>query len=329
MYTLPLLSTMIMTLASLALAQAPIGIELKDGDVVIGNVLDVTEREVLVNVEFPESETRTLSRNLIRPRSLFSILASRIDSGSAADLQKLAETAASLGLHQHAIAALRSAARLDEEGQPSYNRAIQSLRESVGERVLESARENLTLGNYASARLEAQFVRESFHETKAYDGVLRLLEKLDRIQAGVPDAKLIDEKSVRKLLEATEERLRQARDRSLFASVNTVSLDSQHRERLEQAVMFLGAVWTPLSHVLPQYEISTELRDLYIEKRTAVRDLLVDHYLALGRIQVQLGALPEATQLNEKACQLDSENDACAKLQRMIVMARIERGALR
>jgi hypothetical protein len=279
---------------------------------------------VRVEVGYPDPEVRRIPRDDIRPRSMFGILAAQVRPRSADDLRQLARQAAELGLPGHAIASLRAASRLDATGKDGDDREVGRLRNEIAKKLVEHARDALEGGNRSAALLDAQLVEKTFTGTRAHDDAVALLDEIAKGRGPGRELDTIDTERTKKMLSSIDDRLQRARKRQLFSFSGAASIDAELRERTEEAVEVLERLWQPLQGRTPGAAVEPKLRQRYADVRTKVRDELIEQYLALGRIQVQLGALPEAAEHNEKACALDPESTACMRLRDLIVQARIQ-----
>lgn len=293
-------------------------LELRSGEVVIGHVTEFGEKSLKIDVSFPVPGTRTIERADVEPRSIYAVLAARIDQDDARAHFTLAGTCRELGLFPHAIAEAREAARRDPALLPDANRMIADLQDAIGADLLRRAEASFAEDRLGSARLTAQAVLRDYRNTGAAKDASDLLRRLD---AGANGS----------LRHATAEQITAAVE-SARKELDRAAKDAQvpahgrvkDQRRLERGVARLEQVWRSVGDLAPPDGVT--LADRLSATQAELRQRLVDAYLGLGAIHLERRALPDADEWCNKACELDPGNQRLHRLHELILHAKLVSG---
>lgn len=308
-------------LATISPAQQTL--ELESGEVLIGQVVEIDDDTVRLEVGYPEEEVRSIDRDEIAPRAMFDVLANEADTDSAEELRELARDALDLGLPAHAISALRRAAKLDPQGSTKDIGDVRRIREDIAEQLLEQARVSFLAGMLEAAKLDAGVVVDKFRDTGAHDAAEDLLAKIAEKQSDGDDLEPLDAEEIEDVLEKVRDRV----DRfEALDFVKGAGLEAEDRENHERAIRLLEDAWEGFSRHRPADDVVAQVVRAWKTMRQKVKNALASQYEALGIIYVQRRALPDASELNQKVCRLAPDSSECQKLRDLIVYARIVDG---
>ncbi|MBK8977102.1 MAG: hypothetical protein IPM29_14405 [Planctomycetes bacterium] len=317
-------------LAILVLAVSLCGqsVTLRTGEVLIGRVVDVTDGTFRMELTFPKEEMRELSRAEIIPRSVYDVLAARIDQGNGGAHLDLAAVCEDLGLFAFAIAEARQAAKLDPALGAKAKRVEQQSREQIAARILQAAQADFEDGRLGSAQLAAHAVAHDYGDTRSARDATKLAAKIaDQKRPSAHEATGEEiasaVKSVRSVLEKV------VKDLDVPAHG-----DMRQQRGLQRAISRLEKVWSEVGDLVaprpPVERDETTTAASPAERLEAVQDelraRLTTAYLALGTIYLERRALPDADEWCNKACDLDPENKSSHALHRLILQAKIVDG---
>ena len=304
-------------------------LELHSGEVVIGRIIDVDENAVKIGVAFPEASIRSIARADIEPRSVYAVLAARMDQEDAKAHLDLAVTCRDLGLFALAIAEAREASRRDPKLSATVDKLIPDLRRRIAAEILQQAESDFADERSGSARLAAHVVARDYEDTAAAKGAQRLLKKIAARIGPVPrevTAKEADEAvtAARHDLERTEK------------DTATPAHGTMRDQRaLQRAIARLEKTWERIGNLVGPRGNATPVAgstsaptpaDRLSSVQAELRHRLTGAYLSLGTIYLQRRALPDADEWCNKACELDPDNHHLHRLHELILQAKIVNG---
>ncbi|MFY9344997.1 MAG: hypothetical protein WAT39_21070 [Planctomycetota bacterium] len=294
-------------------------VELRSGEVVIGRVVDFGDRSLKLEVQYPAPGIRTIGRADLDPRSLYTVLAARIDQDDARAHLGLAATCRDLGLFAHAIAESREAARRDAKLAAESSAMVRELHEAIGADLLRQAEDAAAESRLGSARLAAQAVLADYRDTASAKAAEQLLQRIATHGERPPRRASADEvaaavESARKELERTEKDTRVPAHGAV-----------RDQRALQRAIPRLEKVWQSIGDLEPEAK-DVSATDRLTSTRAELRQRLVDAYLAMGSIYLQRRALPDAEEWCNRACELDAENQQLHPLHQLILQAKLVGG---
>lgn len=285
-------------------------LELRTGEVVIGRVLEVDDDAIRVEVTFPTVSDRSIPRADIEPRSIYALLAARIDQADAKAHIALAATCRELGLFALAIAEAREAGRRDPSYSSRVDKMILELRGDIAAAVLRDAENDFTDNRTGSARLAARIVLRDYEDTPSARGAKRLMDKIaDRVG---PEPREATAKEIESLVAD----VRQDLERTEEATATPAHGSMSDQRALERAIRRLEKVWEKVGNLVGPRDDATPSNgttsarspaDRLSSAQADLRRRLTTAYLSLGTIYLQRRALPDADEWCNKACELDPE----------------------
>ncbi len=298
-------------------------LELRNGKVLIGTVVEANADGVALRVGDAEAEHYT--RDAIAPLSLYSIVSARSDANSATAHWKLGELCIDLELPSHAIAEFETAARIDPAMQRLATEHIARVRGHVADKIVEKGEQDYAANRYATAKLNAEVVLDEYSDTRAVQRARRLLANARMSLMAGPERKSVDEKTLRRALDKAHKSEHKANELGVTLT-GGFRFTAKEKNKRATAARHLESAWKRLSRIAPADGTAAQLVDEYTSSRERVRDLLGKHYLGLGAVHVQRLALPSAEDYNARACALDPDSGGCKQLQSLIIQARISSG---
>jgi tetratricopeptide (TPR) repeat protein len=297
-------------------------LDLRSGEIVIGRVAEVNDREIVVETGYPEPVTRTVPRGDLAPLSLYSLMAMRSDPADAKAHVKLAQLARELGLPAQAIAEYREAGRLEPSLKGAMETAATEVRRALAADLLDDAREAMNDGRLAAARLLLHAIASKYADTPAAkDAGVLTAELRTKEQPALAGTKILPPKEV----EAAMKRANDHEKRADSVGEASPHGGAKEQRRLEAAVGHLESAWAAVKGV-GGAEGDPGLTDRLLRQREEIRRTLTGAYLAIGTVLVERRALPGADSYCEKACELDPENKDSHALHGLILQAKISRG---
>lgn len=323
------LATVLFLLAAAALPLSAQTLELRSGEVVIGRVTGVDDHTLKVDVTFPVMGTRTIARADVAPRSLYAVLAARIDQADAKAHLELARACRELGLSALAIAEAREAARRDPALASTVDKMIPVLRSDIATEILRQAEGDFAEDRIGSARLGSHVVLRDYSDTAAAKGAQQLMQKIAARTGPVPRLATDEEidaaiKAARRDLERTEK----ATTTPAHGKMSDQRALQRAISRLEKTWESIGDLVAPLADATPATPTTSVATsaDRLSSTQAEVRHRLTAAYLSLGSIYLQRRALPDADEWCNKACALDPENQHLHRLHELILQAKIVDG---
>ncbi len=292
-------------------------IELRSGEVLIGRMKDVTDSTIELLVSFPTSETRSIARADLEPRSLYGVLSARTDHEDARAHLQLAATCRGLGLFGHAIAEAREAARIDPSLDATARKLVDEMREAIAADLVQEAEAALEDGRSGSARLAAQTVLRDYAHTGATKAATAVLQ--DLAKRGGQQQRQATVAEITKALASARKEL----DRAAAATHPAHGTVSDQHE-LRREIAGLERAWKTVGNLAAPADAA--LHDRLSTTQAELRARLVESYLALGTLYLQRYALPNADEWCNKACELDPENMHLHRLHELILQAKIVSG---
>jgi hypothetical protein len=297
-------------------------LELRSGEILIGRVAGVNEREIVVETGYPEPVTRTVSRGDLAPLSLYSLMAMRSDPADAKAHVKLAQLARENGLPAQAIAEYREAGRLDPSLKGAMETAVTEVRRGLAADLLDDAREAMADGRLAAARLLLHAIASTYADTPAAkDAVALAAEMRTKEQPALAGTKVLSPKEV----EAAMKRASDHEKRADSGGKTSPHGGAKEQRRLETEIGHLESAWNAVKGI-GGAEGDPGLTDRLLRQREEIRRTLTGAYLAIGTVLVERRALPGADAYCEKACELDPGNKDSHALHGLILQAKISRG---
>lgn len=294
-------------------------IEMRTGEVVVGRVIALDEHSVEVEVDYPTPGKRTIERADLAPRTMYAILAARIDRKDPLAHLELAKQCRGLGLFAHAISEARYAERLDPGLGAKVKKMVAELEAAIAERYLREAEAAFVENRLGSAQLAARRVLTTHAGAPAAAGARKLLAKI--AARTEPDARPVSSKEVAKLVDAVQRQL----DRTAADTASPAHGKMRDQRKLERAVRRLEKSWKSIQTAAAPVDDVTAA-DRLSSAREALRGRLTGAYLALGAMHLERRALPDADKWCNKACTIDAENKANHRLHELILQAKIVDG---
>lgn len=319
------LSTLLVSTLASSPATAEV-LELKSGETLIGRVTEVTNEGLQIRVGFPRNEQLSVQTEQIKPASLYAVLSARIDPNSAKDRAELAQTCLDLGLMGHAIAEFREAISLDPALRDKHGGKIRQIQEEVAEGIFREIQNALKENRLSHAKLNSEVLVEFYPETAAGKKAKRTLDDIMTQKKAMMSREAKKEEAIRTSLKEAE-RL-EARAEKLASRVKSdISRKAKDRKINQQVAQILESAYSKVRNIetLPEERNERYGSELLATQRR-LQTKLGQQYLKLGTAFVQIRALPTAEQYSVKACELDSEGRSCARLQNLIIQARLTSG---
>ena len=296
-------------------------IELRSGEVLIGEVTAVSDRVVTVRVSYPESATKEIEKSDLAPRSLYSIVASRIDGKSAGERMRLAQLCLEIGLPGHAIAEYREASRLDPTLGKSIDKRISVIRSEIATRLLADVTEARDAGKWERVHLNARHLVDRYPKTTAARQARKLLRQATSELEKRVRAEAVDDAKARRAIGEATRKFKRAQEIMTSEAIGHTVKEQRRRER---SIRRLESAWKVVQGITTVSESETAAG--FASLKTKIREQLHQQYVALGTLHVKRRSLPAAESWNVKACELDPKGGGCANLQNLIVQARITNG---
>jgi hypothetical protein len=303
-------------------------VELRTGEVLIGQVLDVEGDALKMEVVYPDvGAIRELQTSDLTPDSLYVVLALRTAPDDAKARLALARRCEEIGLPAHAIAEYRRAGRLDPGLEEDCAKQVKAIIDEVARRLLQEARENLAAEELSAVELALQLVVGRFPDSEVAGESRALLKQVqakrqggggparklrpDILQAALNDAKLNVDRAQKEIEEAA------AKVEQFTNSVLTRRQLQSIVHHLERAYKLVERVEPPSSHpVLAQDLVTT---------RDHIGADLLEFQLLLCSAWIHARAIPSAKRSLERAFELAPDDPRCAKLHDLIHDSRLVR----
>ncbi len=320
-------SALLIVVMGAALSTGSLGqiqsIELRSGEVVIGRVTNVSDRDVTIESNSLDPTTRSVARSDLAPLSHYTIMAARSDAADAKAHAKLAVFAREIGLPAQAIAEYAEAARLDPTLKPQMDAGTREVRNGLAADLLDDAKDAVGDGRLAAARLLLHTIGSKYSDTPAARDAQALVVEIAAKEASAhPGTKVIASKDLEAAMKKAAEHLQSA---ERVGGEPSPHGGLRAQRRIENQIVQLESAWKVIKD-LAGATGDTELTDRFQKQRESIRQTLVNAYLAIGTLFVERRALPNADEYCEKACELDPENKDNHTLHRLILDAKISRG---
>ena len=300
-------------------------VELTNGEVLIGQVLEMAGDQLKMEVVYPDTGAiRELTRDQVTPESLYVILALRSDPEDPGAHMELARTCQQLGLPAHAIAEYRKASRLDPAMEEECATKIQEIVLSVARRLLTEAQQDLKDKRHSAVELALQLIIKRFPDTPAAEESRKLLEQVQgtRQTRAQPTRRVRPEHLGSAIWEAerNEERAKQAG----LTKLEEFSNDIIYRRQLMGVVDNLERGYSILEGIIPPTE-DPELAQKLVATQERLRKQLLEHTLVLCTAWIRARAMPSAQRCNERAFELAPDDPRCVRMHDLILQGQMTR----
>tara|TARA_R110002072_G_scaffold141664_3_gene286921 strand:- start:21539 stop:22528 length:990 start_codon:yes stop_codon:yes gene_type:complete len=303
-------------------------LELRTGEVVIGRVIDVDDHVVKIDVTFPAEGVRSVARADMEPRSVYAVLASRIDQADAKAHLELAHRCRELGLFALGIAEAREAARRNPAFATDVDKLVAEFRGRIAADIIQQAERDYADDRIGSARLAVHVVLRDYKDTTAAKRAGKLAKKI-AARVG-PAPREATPKEIKAAIAAVRRDLARTEKDTKSAAHGKM----RNQRGLQRAIARLEKTWARIGNLIAPIEAPAKststaaatIADRLSSAQADLRHRLTGAYLSLGSIYLQRRALPDADEWCNKACELDPENKHLHRLHEQIIQAKIVSG---
>lgn len=297
-------------------------VQLRSGQVLVGEVRLGSGEEIVIEARYPEVKTVTLRRNDLAPESLFEVLERRTDPKDPVKRRELGELADQQNLKGLAVAEYRAVVALDPSQKKELDARIARLLDGIASDLLEDAKDLLEAKNPRAAIMYLHTILEQYPATNAAKGAKKLMDEAHRAAGGELEVstRTASVKEAPQLLDSVAKHLEKGEKQ--FAAVGAHEGSSVAEQRAaERAIGHYEDAWEAAKD-LPVASGDPSLQPRIDASRSQARSALLKAYLTAGSIHIQRRSIRSAERYCNKACALDPENKENHALHRLIVQAK-------
>ncbi len=309
----------------LTLPLAAESLELRSGQILVGDVVLQEGDTLLVHVRYPDQRDLVLEYQDLTPLSLFHVLERNTDPNDVEGRKRLVVYAEAAGLPGAAIAEYRAIAALDPSLATWAKGEIDTLVEQLADEVMEDANALLEAGNPRAALMYFHTVMERYPGTKAAARAKKAIPGAHKLAGKWTEVaeKLVSPEEAPRLLERIQSAL--AKGDMIRGKVGghegRLGISSIQRRALDRAIHYYERAWKDAIR-LPVAPDDEALKSRIESARSDVRKRLVDTNLEAASIQLQRRSIPKAEDYCNRACELAPESKKAHEIHRLILEAK-------